>query len=93
MTLPRIEDFSGYLHVYVISKSGPLTMIEYLTPDNKWSTHVWQADVFRTTADLELALIYVRALGLVPNMTPSDEQPADPRYHGPQKPSAWRQWK
>jgi hypothetical protein len=93
MTLPNVENFSGYLHIYVISKSGPLTMIEYLTPNNGWSTHIWQAETFRTTADLEEALKFVRGLGLKPSLTPSDEQPADPRYHGPQKPSAWRLWK
>lgn len=70
-------------------------MKEYLTPNRAWSPHVYQGEVFRTTADLEDALKWVRSNGDSPSLVPSDEQPADPRYDPTLRkpPSAWRVWK
>ena len=88
---PTAQD--GYYYVYVIRRGPNSQMIDYVTPQRTWTTHSYEADVFRTTADLEECFDWVRSLGLTPSCTPSDEQPADPRWHGTQKPSAWRMWK
>ena len=85
-----VGGFDGYMTIYVMPPG--LVMRHYLTPDRFWSFHAYQAEVFRTTSDFEDALEWVRSQGLSPSCTMADEQPADPRYHGPQKPRAWRTW-
>ena len=80
----------GYYIIYTIQ--GGLNVPLYLTPDRAWALHRYQAEVFRTTNDFEDALQWVRKQGKSPSCTPADEQPADPRYHGSQQPTAWRKW-
>ena len=93
-TMLKAEDFDGYFNIYRI-RPGGLMMREYLTPDWNWSPHVYQGEVFRTTADLEDALQWVRNNGDSPTLVPSDEQPVDPRYDLTiqRPPSAWRMWR
>lgn len=82
-------DGSTYYWVYTMFKGQ---MIAYLTPSGGFSTHSYMAEVFRDSNTLEEALRDLREAGFVPSLTPSDEQPADPRYHGPQPNKSWRTW-
>lgn len=85
-TLPKFDGSTYYWVYFMPSQQMP----RYLTPTKDFSTHTYNAEVFRDSASLEDALEFMRSIGLVPSITPSDEQPADPRYHGPQPNKSWR---
>lgn len=82
-------DGSTYYWVYIMLRGE---MIAYLTPSGGFSTHSYMAEVFRDSNTLNQALQDLREAGYVPSLTPSDEQPSDPRYHGTQPPSVWRDY-